>query len=247
MMKGFVWVVLLALLSADQLLLSNSENVVLQVHRSVLREGFHREIQTTVTMGKDVFRGPRGGECGLLLIEHLPSSLYVDPFQLLMLAQSGGPQVLAGSAVDIEAPEYLSAPLDVFVYSPVVSDTSLSSSHLPTLTVTLPVHVRYHRPSPDPQVTDVLVTLYHPRVLLNCTSQDSRVTEAPCDASNTSQCAWSELSYRSDASSLEIHVPVGREEDVRVVVFGTIVVTVMGASCLLYVMAFWDFYRVKIK
>ncbi|XP_076451630.1 GPI alpha-1,4-mannosyltransferase I, stabilizing subunit-like [Babylonia areolata] len=223
---------------------SNAKNVFLELHRTVAREGFHRDIQTTVSLGQKAVKDMADRTCGVLLIEHLPSSLYVDPFQLHTVAQFGGPQVLLASPVDIEAPEYLSAPIDLYVYTSVVID---KSSDPLDITISLPVHVRYHQPSSSPEVNDVLVTLYHPRVLLNFTVPDSRVTEAPCDAFNISQCAWSELSYRSDTSSLELRVPVGREQDARVVVFATIVVTVLGASCLLYVIAFWDHYKVKVK
>ena len=50
-----------------------------------------------------------------------------------------------------------------------------------------------------------------------------------------------------DTNLLELQVPVGHEEDTRVVIYGTIVVTVMGCSFLLYVIAFYSHWKVKVK
>ena len=50
-----------------------------------------------------------------------------------------------------------------------------------------------------------------------------------------------------DTHLLEFSVPMGRESDMRVVVFGTIVVTVMGCTVLLYIIAFYDQWKMKVK
>ena len=52
---------------------------------------------------------------------------------------------------------------------------------------------------------------------------------------------------QQDTNFVELQVPVGHEEDARVVIYGTIVVTVMGCTFLLYVITFYDQWNVKIK
>ena len=83
-------------------------------------------------------------------------------------------QVLADGHDDIEAPEYLSSQHQLYVYAALpVSSGGLSSPV--TVTISLLVHVRYHRPSPDPKVSHVPVIMHHPRVLLNCSRKSKLV------------------------------------------------------------------------
>ncbi|XP_070188264.1 phosphatidylinositol-glycan biosynthesis class X protein-like [Littorina saxatilis] len=224
----------------------SSDDVVLEVQRAITKEGFHRDVHTTVSIKPNDIVNTPSRPCSILLIETLPPGLYVDTFQLDSLATFGGPQVLADRHVDIEAPEYLSKEHELHVFAPLPTNSHPSGGPV-VVTVSLPVHARYHRPSPDPNVSHTSVTMHHPRVLFNCSRMYSRSTEAPCDVHNSSLCSWAELIYKSDAYSLKFQVPVGHEKDIRVVVYGTMVVTVLGCSFLLYLIAFYGHWNVKVK
>ena len=52
-----------------------------------------RDIQTVVSIQSADIVQPPEGSCSVLLIETLPSGLYVDTFQLDSVAAFGGPQV----------------------------------------------------------------------------------------------------------------------------------------------------------
>ncbi|KAK7507654.1 hypothetical protein BaRGS_00001589 [Batillaria attramentaria] len=182
-----------------------ARDVLIDLNRQVLRDGFHRDLRTTLKLQQDDLRQLPGRPCSVLLVENLPSGLYVDTFQLENLAAVGGPQVLTDRPVDIEAPEYLSSQHKLYVYTPVpVNEGSLDGTI--TIFVSLPVHVRYHKPTENPDVTHV-----------------------------------------RDSEYVELQVPVGRQQDIWTVIYSSLVVTVLGCTFLLYIIVYYDKWRVRPK
>ena len=78
-------------------------------------------------------------------------------------------QVLTDEPINIEAPEYQSKEHTLYVYTALPSDKQPSGYPL-IISVTLPVHVRYHKPATDLEVTHVPIIMYPPRVLFNCSN-----------------------------------------------------------------------------
>lgn len=221
-------------------------DATIALKRQAVRDGFHRDLQTTLTIHKNDLKMLPGVSCCVLLVETLPSGLYVDTFQLENQAALGGPKVLTHGTVDIEAPAYLSRSHELFVYTTLPDDTNSSQDSI-SVSVSLPVHVRYHKPAASADVTHVTLSFVHPQVLLNCSAQESKTVLAPCGPENPATCSWTEIHYETEGEYLEMKVPVGREQDVRVVVCCTLVVTVLGCTFLLYVITYYDKWRVKPK
>ena len=92
--------------------------------------------------------------------------LYLSFFIACILQWYFFGQVLTDSYVDVEKAAHLSEEHILFLY--LALPPRLSYQDTITLKVSLPIHVRYHPPSPDPQVSFANVTLSYPHVLLNC-------------------------------------------------------------------------------
>ncbi|XP_043926253.1 phosphatidylinositol-glycan biosynthesis class X protein isoform X5 [Protopterus annectens] len=127
------------------------------VTRTILKDGFHRELLTTVKLR--TLTNTVGG-CSVLIKELLPAGLFADPYQLASLREYGILEALLLKPVDIEAPEYLSSSQTVLVY--LKPDPSCTRCY----TATVPVHGRYHRPSEDKSTATI--TLENPKLLLHC-------------------------------------------------------------------------------
>ncbi|KAG1925501.1 phosphatidylinositol-glycan biosynthesis class X protein [Pimephales promelas] len=122
-----------------------------------------------------------------LLVQKLPSGVYMDEYQLETLRHDTGLEVRLDSKVDLEAPEYLSTGFTALVF--------LSGKH----EATVPVHGRYHRPA-DSGVERVTVELESPRLLVRsdkCTSAG----EVQIHTVRWRTLAHVFLRYRRDAES----------------------------------------------
>ncbi|XP_016116523.1 phosphatidylinositol-glycan biosynthesis class X protein-like [Sinocyclocheilus grahami] len=141
----------------------------------ISKAGFHRDLQYRVQWSNT------DHEVQALLVQKLPSGVYVDAYQLETLRRDTGLEVLLDSEVDLEAPEYLSSGFTALVF--------LSGTHEAV------AHGRYHRPSDSRK--PVKVDMEPPRVLLRsdqCRTLSPGVrgvgVEAPCTVSNHSICSW---------------------------------------------------------
>ncbi|KAI4896849.1 hypothetical protein NFI96_016912 [Prochilodus magdalenae] len=123
----------------------------------ILKTGFHRELLY------EVHHDPAPHVIKALVIQRLPSGVYMDQYQLASLREDTGLQVLLDSAVSLEDPAHLSSAFTALVYlSP--------SDGLPgLLQAVVPFHGRYHRPSSSGGWERV--SIERPRLLLrveNC-------------------------------------------------------------------------------
>ncbi|TRY91941.1 hypothetical protein DNTS_029645 [Danionella cerebrum] len=92
---------------------------------TVTKAGFHRDLDYSVHLT------PVDHAVQLLIIQKLPSGVYMDHYQLESLRQDLDLEVLLDSEVDVEAPEFLSSEFAALIFLP-------SSS----LSVSIPIHTR---------------------------------------------------------------------------------------------------------
>ncbi|XP_014668413.1 PREDICTED: phosphatidylinositol-glycan biosynthesis class X protein-like [Priapulus caudatus] len=200
--------------------------------RYLNKAGFHRDLQTKVSV-----RGIDGKQqCRLLLIETIPSGVYVDLYQVAAMQTQGGPEVYSSQTIDVEAPEYLSTQHTLHVFA------NFNSSYTGELTadVTLPIHGRYHRAD---TLQFIEVVIKHPQLLIYCAKFGSlgctgnNVVKAPCDSTSKSTCNWLPVLYKANKRNLSMFVPVGQVQHRTMVAVVTVCVTSMG--CLLVLMVMW--------
>ena len=108
--------------------------------------------------------------------------------------------MLSSEDIDVEKPAYLSPEHTILVYVPHPLKVSNSKHH--TTQVELPVHLRYHRPSKDPDVTSAMVQLQHPNVMIRCKGMHSLYCQIFFQYSNFDKVYQQEC--RSDAVQLKI-------------------------------------------
>ncbi|XP_067254969.1 phosphatidylinositol-glycan biosynthesis class X protein isoform X1 [Chanodichthys erythropterus] len=191
----------------------------------ITKAGFHRDLQYSVQWGKV------DHDVKALLVQKLPSGVYMDEYQLETLKQDTGLEVLLDSKVDLEAPEYLSSGFTALVF--------LSGKH----EATVPVHGRYHRPSNSSQKR-VTVDIESPRLLLRsdqCETLRARVhhavTDAPCTVRNHSFCSWLEIRDLKDTGAVSLEIPVGDSSMILSVCVGTVLTAAL--SCFYLLRSIW--------
>lgn len=196
--------------------------------RQLLNNGFHRDLSTTVEIPLSLF-SHRNIQCYSICKEDLPSSIYVDTFQLKSISKHLGLQFVAPT-LDIEKPEYQPETFSIFpvlIYSSVyVGPQSV------LINVTLPIHLRYHLAMTDYRQFKI----WKPQILLRCTNNADfigevlREEELPCTSDDKTTCIWNVLKYQSKTDFIPVMVPVGNNDHMILVVIGTLSVTF--GSCL---------------
>ncbi|BFZ02860.1 hypothetical protein BsWGS_05899 [Bradybaena similaris] len=206
--------------------------------RHLLGSGFHRSLETSLTVPESVILQHKLPDCAFLLFETLPPGIYADPFQINSLVPFGGPQVLFDRIVNIEAAEFLSKPHELFIFLSLHKHVTDERPSEKTLKVSLPIHARYHRPSVDAKISHSHVTILPPGLYSNCTPSDAADTVmAPCDMNNSSLCLWTHLPYKSSFPVVQLSVPIGQQSDIPLVVMTTLFTTV--AVCALLIRFLW--------
>ncbi|OWF46475.1 Phosphatidylinositol-glycan biosynthesis class X protein [Mizuhopecten yessoensis] len=170
-----------------------------KVERSLTKNGFHRELTTKITFGKSLFKN--FSNCDVMVLELLPPGAYIDPFQLRTLREFGGPRFIC-DPVDVEQPEYLASSLNVSLYTSALTD---DMDDLMT-SVTIPIHLRYHRPSSSVEYT--LVSIPKPLLLLSCTAKDYTGAvigeeDLSCTSATLIKCRWTMVEYLITVANLD--------------------------------------------
>uniref|UniRef100_A0A0B7A2D9 Phosphatidylinositol-glycan biosynthesis class X protein n=1 Tax=Arion vulgaris TaxID=1028688 RepID=A0A0B7A2D9_9EUPU len=214
----------------------SAENDIVMVRR-LSGSGFHRNIETTISIPNSIRSQHKLPDCTFLLFETLPPGIYADPFQIQSLVPFGGPQVLFDRDVNIEAAEFSSKPHEVFIYLSMSKGTTSEGSS-DDLILSLPIHARYHKPSVDPNVSHSVVTILPPGLYSSCShSHLADTLMAPCDVVNSSMCQWNHLAYKSSFPVVQLNVPVGNQKDIPLVVVITLLMTV--TVCAFLVRTIW--------
>ncbi|XP_016380303.1 phosphatidylinositol-glycan biosynthesis class X protein-like [Sinocyclocheilus rhinocerous] len=186
----------------------------------ISKAGFHRDLQYSVQWSKI------DHDVKALLVQQLPSGVYMDEYQLETLRRDTGLEVLLDSKVDVEAPEYLSPGFTALVF--------LSGRR----EAAVPVHGRYHRPSASSK--RVKVDLDPARLLLRsdqCRTPRAGlhrvVVEAPCTFSSHSICSWTEILDLEDSGGVSLELAVGDSSMLLTVCAGTVLTAVLSCVYLL--------------
>ncbi|XP_074819362.1 GPI alpha-1,4-mannosyltransferase I, stabilizing subunit [Natator depressus] len=179
------------------------------VTQQLLKEGFHRDLLTKVELGA----GDEAiGSCTVAIKEHLPTGLYVDPYELASLQQHNLTEALMfPDTVDVESPEYLATDLAIVVYMKPDPQCARCFKSM------LPVHCRYHRPTEDDG--EALSLLKSPEILIHCHKSFPSVecwkyseVEAPCSVRNRHICHWNNVKYKPVNKEVILQVPVGLKQ-----------------------------------
>ncbi|KAK7126369.1 hypothetical protein R3I94_017752 [Phoxinus phoxinus] len=193
----------------------------LSMSMKITKAGFHRDLLYSVEWGKV------DHDVKALLVQKLPSGVYMDEYQLETLKHDTGLEVLLDSKVDLEAPEYLSSGFTALVF--------LSGTH----EATVPVHGRYHRASNSSQKW-VRVDIASPRLFLRsdeCALHHQEATAAPCTARNHSICSWLEIPRLEDTGPVSLEIPVGDSSMLVSVCVGTVLTAAL--SCVFLLRSIW--------
>uniref|UniRef100_A0A452IM52 Phosphatidylinositol-glycan biosynthesis class X protein n=1 Tax=Gopherus agassizii TaxID=38772 RepID=A0A452IM52_9SAUR len=200
------------------------------VTQQLLKEGFHRDLLTKVELGA----GDEAiGSCTVAIKEHLPTGLYVDPYELASLQQHNLTEALMiPDTVDVESPEYLATDLAIVVYTK--PDPQCASC----FKAMLPVHCRYHRPTENDG--EALTVLKSPEILIHCHKSFPSVecwkyseVEAPCSVRNRHTCHWNNVKYKHVNKEVILKVPVGLKQHGTLVCAVTLLTTVLCSSLVL--------------
>ncbi|KAK2172352.1 hypothetical protein NP493_971g00000 [Ridgeia piscesae] len=133
------------------------------VMRIVSNGGFHRNVTTIVKITAENI-SLNQVSCRVVLTQRLSAGVYVDQYEVARQKPFGGPEMYTSQEMDIEQPEYLSPPDTELV---ALGWQSHSGSLLQSV-VTLPLHLRYHRPTTHDGYVNV--TISAPAVSLACTT-----------------------------------------------------------------------------
>jgi len=210
-----------------------------QLLRAGLHQGFHREVESNVTVTFASTSESPFTDCEVMLKEHIMTGLYVDLYQTYNNYEFGGPKVYSAEDIDLELPEFLSKNYTVYIYSGLTSQ-NMGTSVSWQANLTVPIHVRYHKPSLEDLYAKAV--LPPPEVYLRCQLSDSwvdqlwasEVVAAPCSKDTSVDCEWVPLSC-TGAQSLTFEVPVGQLRHYTLVVVVTMVVTLGATFFLMYV------------
>ncbi|XP_065413194.1 phosphatidylinositol-glycan biosynthesis class X protein isoform X3 [Chrysemys picta bellii] len=200
------------------------------VTQQLLKEGFHRDLLTKVELGA----GDEAiGSCTVAIKEHLPTGLYVDPYELASLQQHNLTEALMiPDTVDVESPEYLATDLAIVVYMKPDPQCACCFKAM------LPVHCRYHRPTEEDG--EALAFLKSPEILIHCHKSFLSVecwkyseVEAPCSVRNRHTCHWNKVKYKHVNKEVILQVPVGLKQHAALVCAVTLLTTVLCSSLVL--------------
>ncbi|XP_048868509.1 phosphatidylinositol-glycan biosynthesis class X protein isoform X1 [Brienomyrus brachyistius] len=196
----------------------------LTIRREIQKSGFHRELVTEVLCSTEI-----SSDLRVLLVQRLPSGVYIDRYQLVSQRSEAALQVLLDTELDLEAPAYSSADFTTFLFP----SWDLDGGGVLRLLAMVQIHARYQRPSSSGERWQ-RVDIEAPRLLLRADSCKQppllppyRLVESPCTAHNLSMCTWLEVPPRQVQKTLSLHVPVGDHSLVVPVCTGTLLATLL--------------------
>jgi GPI mannosyltransferase 1 subunit X len=168
--------------------------------------------------------------CDLLLVQDIPSSVYVDNDQLFNLNKLNKLKTFVNSYIDVEQPTAKASPFKVFLFNQVKK----------SLNITLPIHFRYHEPS-DKKFNRVEID--SPKIYISNCHQKGKTVTLPCsnsseitdfvDLNMVSYCPWIETEIAP--ITLSFLIPVGNIQSYTFVLPVTIFISWIACLFLTYV------------
>lgn len=211
---------------------NEEELVVTEISRSLDKSGFHRNLRTEFVL--DVELKPELKYCTVLLVESLPSGVYIDKDEVDSLAVCGGPTHFHFmNKIEIEKPSYLSIPLVVLIYS-------IYSGRKPiNFSLSFPIHFRYHLSSSTESFTKIY--LPPPLIYLSCSRDKLDYNQLFVKNNYTSVVSKQNPSYfkvvpkRVEAIlTLQVDFPIGKLTDARLVTSLTLLATLVASGILIF-------------
>ncbi|XP_008305360.1 phosphatidylinositol-glycan biosynthesis class X protein isoform X2 [Cynoglossus semilaevis] len=184
------------------------------------KNGFHREVITTVQLGSIVPSSIR-----ISLVYQWPKGVFIDPYQVTSQKEHSNWQILIDSAIDLEVPAHKTEGFVSYAYP-------TNGPSLRLRKVIIPIHGRYHEPSAVGK-TFISVDIPAPDLLIRsdeCTNLSDMdphtVVNAPCTADNASICSWVKVHFQ-ELGHMSFQLPVGDSSLVLPVCGGTLLVTLI--------------------
>lgn len=204
-----------------------SDACTAEVSRRVDGQGFHLDLATRLRIGNSAActAAAASDKCSLVLLELLPTAVYVEEDQLAEIHRLGGVRAMQLDALNLEAPEHLSDQAAVLVEQPFEADRQL-------VDLVMPIHLRYHSPSfASPYVS---IRIEPPLVFLQCSHE-----LVPGGWKQLRLLVADEQAHQDLRGAVVVQMPVGDLEHDSLVVAGTLGATVAGTLALLYLT--WQF------
>ncbi|CAO1395820.1 unnamed protein product [Diamesa hyperborea] len=219
-------ILFIAIIILNKRLLLYAADLKSSLNMQILNSGFHREINYSLKFAPVL-------NCELLLVQDVPSSVYIDNDQLLNLNKLNKLESYVDTYVDVELPTNKASAFKVYIFENVKKYVNK----------TLPVHFRYHSPS-EKQFNRVEIE--SPKIYVsNCKVQEGNVVLLPCrnsseildflELASASLCEWTELELTSAPITLSFLIPVGNIKSFNYVLTITILVSWLGCLLLTYV------------
>ncbi|KAJ7382591.1 hypothetical protein OS493_033948 [Desmophyllum pertusum] len=213
------------------------------VQRSQNKSGFHRDLVTNVEWDILSSVGDHSNllDCQLLLIEELPSGIFIDVDQIKNAVEFGGPEVLSTETINVELLAHHASSHKIFVFPKIAFDSRLGTINA---NITIPIHLRYHPAAEGTKF--VSVSLSSPTIVGRCNGINSPAKQcgttpfkAPCDATQLFSCDWIPLNSVSKDQSqsnmpLVLRVPVGQIEHTWLIIALTVLSTMAGCGLILW-------------
>ncbi|XP_012585838.1 PREDICTED: phosphatidylinositol-glycan biosynthesis class X protein, partial [Condylura cristata] len=200
------------------------------LRQDVLKDGFHRDLVIKVKFGESI---EDLQTCRLLIKQHIPTGLFVDPYELASLQERNITEaIMVSEDFNIEAPNYLSKESEVLIYA------RQDMQCIDCFQAFLPVHYRYHRPHSKDGETFIVVN--NPDLLMYC-DQDFPILKcwsqsevaAPCALKSEDICQWNNMKYKSVYKNVTLPVPVGLTIHTSLVCSVTLLVTILCSTLIL--------------
>ncbi|XP_058452671.1 phosphatidylinositol-glycan biosynthesis class X protein isoform X2 [Malaya genurostris] len=204
------------------------------LYMSIHNSGFHREIHYTLKFG-----GLGKLSCELLLLQNLPSAVYVDTDQLTNMKKFKKINSYVPLYVDVENPTSKSSPFSIYIFE----------NSRKEVNITLPIHFRYHDPS---EKKFERIQIESPSLFVQCRGSNSRsslkfkgTSRHPCSSSSqiydydklsqAEHCDWQELEFSNIPTIISVLIPVGNSTSYKFVLPATILISWIGSMYLIYI------------
>jgi hypothetical protein len=166
--------------------------------------------------------------CGLLILEHLSSSFYVDKYQVEDIERYHTKHNTSHffirflKDIDLEKPEFHSTSNDIFIFVP---------NPYPAVQAVLPFHIRYHKPSE--QNLYITANITAPSFFLFCKNDE---TPSTTNQTNMLTYSWRRACVKlKDANdTLSVQIPVGQLKMEYQVTFFTLLATLICVLLVTY-------------
>lgn len=176
------------------------------ISRELRNEGFHRGLVTTI----EIYSTSESYPCHLLLVEYLPSSVYIDADEILGLVGKTGFSSFLNTTVNVEATadSEKAIPFKAFIYPAVQEGPKVTRS------VELPVHLRYQAATKGGAYKKINIgqsSLYS-RCAQDTPEISTKKFDLPCSPIDRSVCKWIKLDAIISPTILTASVPVGNTD-----------------------------------